>query len=308
MTPAPAPLPRTMQAVVLRGHGGLEQLEFRDDVAVPAPATDEVLIRVSAAALNNTDINTRVGWYSKTVAIDTASLAGEVVPRSEDPQDGNWSGQPFRVPTHPGTGRLWADRRHGQRREPGQDRRTRPGGSRAAWGRGRTVPRAVRRSRARRGLRAVPGGTVMQCASDRESVVRRRTGVLSLRLRHGTEPGPACGRAPGRHRAGDGCVGRCGLRGGAAGATAGGDGRCHRTGRQGRRRRRARCVPDPVAGRRPAPGAGPGFSGCRDRRGWRCRVWPACSRCCVRAAGTRWQARSRAQWWNWTCVRCTSRT
>lgn len=94
----PAPLPRTMQAVVLRGHGGLEQLEFRDDVAVPAPAADEVLIKVGAAALNNTDINTRVGWYSKAVAMDTASLAADAMPRPEEPADGNWSGQPFEFP------------------------------------------------------------------------------------------------------------------------------------------------------------------------------------------------------------------
>lgn len=52
-----------MRAVLLTGHGGYECLSVRDDVAVPTPAPDEVLIRVSAAAVNNTDINTRVGWY-----------------------------------------------------------------------------------------------------------------------------------------------------------------------------------------------------------------------------------------------------
>lgn len=52
-----------MRAVVLTGHGGYECLSFRDDVPVPVPSAGEVLIRVSAAAVNNTDINTRVGWY-----------------------------------------------------------------------------------------------------------------------------------------------------------------------------------------------------------------------------------------------------
>lgn len=53
-----------MRAVVLTGHGGYECLSMRDDVLVPTPGPGQVLIRVSAAAVNNTDINTRVGWYS----------------------------------------------------------------------------------------------------------------------------------------------------------------------------------------------------------------------------------------------------
>ncbi len=62
-----------MRAVLLRGHGGLEQLEYREDVPVPIPAAGEVLIRVGAAAVNNTDINTRIGWYSKSVSGGTAA-------------------------------------------------------------------------------------------------------------------------------------------------------------------------------------------------------------------------------------------
>ena len=54
-----------MTAVLLNGHGGLDQLEVRDDVPVPKPAPDEVLVRVAASAVNNTDINTRTGWYSR---------------------------------------------------------------------------------------------------------------------------------------------------------------------------------------------------------------------------------------------------
>jgi NADPH:quinone reductase-like Zn-dependent oxidoreductase len=52
-----------MRAAVLTGHGGYECLSIRDDVPVPSPTSDEVLIRVGAAAVNNTDINTRLGWY-----------------------------------------------------------------------------------------------------------------------------------------------------------------------------------------------------------------------------------------------------
>jgi len=34
-------------------------------VPIPSPGDNEVLIRVAAAGVNNTDINTRIGWYSK---------------------------------------------------------------------------------------------------------------------------------------------------------------------------------------------------------------------------------------------------
>ncbi|MBI4933957.1 MAG: zinc-binding dehydrogenase [Actinobacteria bacterium] len=53
-----------MRAVLLTGHGGHECLDVRDDVAVPAIGDGDVLVRVAAAAVNNTDVNTRVGWYS----------------------------------------------------------------------------------------------------------------------------------------------------------------------------------------------------------------------------------------------------
>ena len=47
-----------MQAVLLTGHGGLDKLQFRSDVPVPVPTASEVLIKVTAAGVNNTDINT----------------------------------------------------------------------------------------------------------------------------------------------------------------------------------------------------------------------------------------------------------
>ena len=56
-------LPATMQAVQLTRHGGPEALLWREDIAVPRPAEGEVLVRVLAAGVNMTDINTRIGWY-----------------------------------------------------------------------------------------------------------------------------------------------------------------------------------------------------------------------------------------------------
>ena len=64
-------LPEVMTAVHLLGHGGLENLVVRHDVPVPKIKTGEVLVRVGACGMNNTDINTRVGWYSKNLNTDS---------------------------------------------------------------------------------------------------------------------------------------------------------------------------------------------------------------------------------------------
>ncbi|HQU87511.1 MAG TPA: alcohol dehydrogenase family protein [Denitromonas sp.] len=74
------PQPTTMRGVQLIGHGGMEMLKVSTDIPVPTPAPGEVLIRVSAAGVNNTDINTRIGWYSKNDnAADDASWTGEAL-------------------------------------------------------------------------------------------------------------------------------------------------------------------------------------------------------------------------------------
>jgi NADPH:quinone reductase-like Zn-dependent oxidoreductase len=65
-------LPKTMIAVHMTKLGGPEVLEYKDDVPVPTPSPGEVLIRVGAAGVNNTDINTRIGWYSKQATGATA--------------------------------------------------------------------------------------------------------------------------------------------------------------------------------------------------------------------------------------------
>ncbi len=56
-------LPETMAAVLLTGHGGLEKLDYRTDVPVPRPAPGEVVIRVAACGMNNTDVWVRQGAY-----------------------------------------------------------------------------------------------------------------------------------------------------------------------------------------------------------------------------------------------------
>ncbi len=70
-------LPETMSGIVLTGHGGPERLVWRDDLPVPQPAPTDVIVEVAAAGVNNTDINTRIGWYSKhDNAAEDASWGG----------------------------------------------------------------------------------------------------------------------------------------------------------------------------------------------------------------------------------------
>ncbi|MCG7505895.1 alcohol dehydrogenase family protein [Mesorhizobium retamae] len=57
------PLPDTMAAVLLTGHGGLEKLVYRTDVQMPKPAAGEVLVKVTACGMNNTDVWVRQGAY-----------------------------------------------------------------------------------------------------------------------------------------------------------------------------------------------------------------------------------------------------
>jgi NADPH:quinone reductase-like Zn-dependent oxidoreductase len=76
-------IPRTMRGVHLTGHGDLDKLAYRDDIPVPRPGRRDVLIKVAAAGVNNTDINTRAAWYAK---------------RDGESDDGGWSDIPLTFP------------------------------------------------------------------------------------------------------------------------------------------------------------------------------------------------------------------
>ncbi|MEB0136500.1 alcohol dehydrogenase family protein [Actimicrobium sp. CCC2.4] len=79
-----------MKAVVTIGNGGYEQLHY-GDVAVPTLNPGEVLVQVLAAGINNTEINTRLGWYSASVTTDTAGSATAQQASAEHKTDGGWN-------------------------------------------------------------------------------------------------------------------------------------------------------------------------------------------------------------------------
>ncbi|MEO0429202.1 MAG: alcohol dehydrogenase family protein [Pseudomonadota bacterium] len=83
-----------MRAMVLMGHGDVDQLVWHEDWPRPEPGPGEVLIRVAACGLNNTDVNTRSGWYSKTVTEATTGGAYDEV----DASDPTWGGRPITFP------------------------------------------------------------------------------------------------------------------------------------------------------------------------------------------------------------------
>ncbi|MEM7197382.1 MAG: alcohol dehydrogenase family protein [Pseudomonadota bacterium] len=87
-------LPETMHAMVLMGHGDMDQYHWHDAWPVSAPKATEVLIKVGACGLNNTDVNTRSGWYSKSVTENTTGAAYDDV-GEEDP---SWGGAPITFP------------------------------------------------------------------------------------------------------------------------------------------------------------------------------------------------------------------
>jgi len=79
-------VPDLMKGVQLIGHGGPEQLIWNEAIPVPQPGPNEVLVKVLAAGVNNTDINTRIGWYSKDVT-DATDAAQDV-----EIEGGGWGG------------------------------------------------------------------------------------------------------------------------------------------------------------------------------------------------------------------------
>jgi len=76
-------IPKTMNAILMTGNGDYDKLKYVSDCNTPKPKENEVLIRVKAAGVNNTDINTRIAWYSKN---------------DGNSEDASWSGESLKFP------------------------------------------------------------------------------------------------------------------------------------------------------------------------------------------------------------------
>jgi NADPH:quinone reductase-like Zn-dependent oxidoreductase len=71
------PVPEKMKAMLLTGHGGPEKLLFEENWPVPAVSSDEVLVRVGACGINNTDIWVREGAYGSSDDPDKVASFGD---------------------------------------------------------------------------------------------------------------------------------------------------------------------------------------------------------------------------------------
>lgn len=87
-------VPKTMRAFVLTGHGDFDKLEYHTDWPVPEVSAGALLFKVHACGLNNTDVNTRTAWYSKSV---TESTTGDAFDSAED-DDATWGGAAVTFP------------------------------------------------------------------------------------------------------------------------------------------------------------------------------------------------------------------
>ena len=76
-------IPKTMKAIILKANGDYDQLEYIKNYTCPISKDNEVLIEVKAAGVNNTDINTRIAWYSKN---------------DNNSNDASWAGESLKFP------------------------------------------------------------------------------------------------------------------------------------------------------------------------------------------------------------------
>ena len=236
---------RVMKAMVLTGHGGLDKYAWREDWPMPAPGPMEALVRVGACGLNNTDVNTRTGWYSKTVTEATTGAAHAEV----DGSDPTWGGRPIGFPRIQGADAVGEVVHGGRGRRPCADRQAGHGGRLAArlvrareHGEGRLL-----RIGGRRRLRRIHRLRRAQHGGGRLRAHRCRACDLLLLLHHGRRHAEPGGRGRGRHGARARRLGRRGRRADPAcqAARRAGD----RDGRrsQARRRGEARPRPHPAA-------------------------------------------------------------
>ena len=87
-----------MAAMVLKGHGGFDQLQWEGAWPTPEPGPGEVLIQVGACGLNNTDINTRTAWYAPEVEGGITESVGQEGLTVENTTAATWGGEALSFP------------------------------------------------------------------------------------------------------------------------------------------------------------------------------------------------------------------
>ncbi|MBT7778189.1 MAG: alcohol dehydrogenase catalytic domain-containing protein, partial [Rhodospirillales bacterium] len=70
-------VPETMKAMLLTGHGGPDKLVYDENFPVPEITPDEVLVKVAACGINNTDIWVREGAYGSSDDPDEVTSFGD---------------------------------------------------------------------------------------------------------------------------------------------------------------------------------------------------------------------------------------
>lgn len=81
----------SMKAIITTGNGGYEKLVYKD-TPIPNIEAGEVLVKVLAAGINNTEINTRLGWYSSSVSGSTSETAeSKVQKKAPTDNHGGWN-------------------------------------------------------------------------------------------------------------------------------------------------------------------------------------------------------------------------
>ena len=76
-----------MWAVATNDNCSYDELDFWQ-IPAPRPDAGEVLIRVLAAGIDNTESNTRLGWYFASVTGSTGDLLAEQQDKAEQKADG----------------------------------------------------------------------------------------------------------------------------------------------------------------------------------------------------------------------------
>jgi hypothetical protein len=170
-----------MRAMVTMGHGDLDRIVLHPDWPRPDPASGEVLIKVGACGLNNTDVNTRTGWYSKAVSEATTGGAYEQVAKTT--RHGAARPSPFRasrVRMSAGaswrSGTVWTPPASASASSPTTGCATRTIRS--------TRTRPAISARARRRLCRIHHDPGAECARHRQPAFRCGTGDLLLLLFH----------------------------------------------------------------------------------------------------------------------------